>query len=189
MRTILLGLALCLICLAKPMPDVDVVVPASAAHPQNWLRPQIRDNPDPNYRGKQAGSLAEFVAPEVISKIVVEQYAGPADDVRRYLTALPTAVAQYFGPSLQLCKPGQGTSGAALAWTSTSTVTFVSGKSGKLAIATVYPWAHGHFAEPSLTEAPGCIGTDKVPFDSLYVSYVDPDGYSWYFAIPLQRKK
>ncbi len=189
MRTVLSGLALCLICLAKPMPDVEVVVPASAAHPQNWLHPHIRDNADPDYRGKQAGSLAEFVAPEVISKIVVDQYAGPADNVRRYLTALPTAAAKYFGPSLLLCKPHPGTSGAALAWTSTSTVTFESGRSGRLAIATIYPGAIGHFAVPSLTEVSGCIGPDKIPFDSLYVSYLDPNGHSWYFAVPLQSKR
>jgi hypothetical protein len=73
MRTVLLGLALCITCLAEPMADVEVVVPASAAHPQDWLRPPIRDNPKPDYRGKSAGSLAEFVAPEVISKIVVDQ--------------------------------------------------------------------------------------------------------------------
>jgi hypothetical protein len=188
MRIVLPGLALCLICLAKPMPYVEVVVPASAAHPQSWLHPQIRDNPDLNYRGKQAASLAEFVAPEVITKIVVDQYAGPADDVRRYLTGLPTASAKYFGPSLLLCSPGPGTSGAAPIWTSTSTVTFESGRSGRLAVATVNPWAKGHFALPSATGAPDCAGPDKVPFDSLYVSYVDPDGHSWYFAIPLQRK-
>lgn len=189
MRPVLLGLALCVTCLAEPTPDVEVVVPPSAAHPQSWLRPRIPDNPNPGYRGKSADSLAEFVAPEVISKIVVDQYAGPPDEVRRYLTALPIAAAQYFGPSLVLCKPRAGTSGAALVWTSTSTVTFESGRSGRLAIATVYPSAIGHFAVPSPTEAPGCLGTDKVPFDSLYVSYVDPDGYSWYFAVPLQRKK
>ncbi|MGP0075907.1 MAG: hypothetical protein ACLPWF_28655 [Bryobacteraceae bacterium] len=149
MRTVVFGLALCVTCLAGPLPDLEVVVPASAAHPQDWLHPQIRNNPKPGYHGKSAGSLAEFVAPEVISKIVVDQYAGPPDDVRHYLTTLPTAAAQYFGPSLILCKPRPGTSGAALAWTSTSTVTF----------------------------------------DSFYVSYVDPDGYSWYFVVPLQRKK
>jgi hypothetical protein len=205
MRTVLPGLALCLICLAEPAQylesrttanerpvrsaNVEVVVPPSAAHPQSWLRPQIRDNPNLDYRGKQADSLAQFVAPEVISKIVVDQYAGPPDDVRRYLTDLPTAAAKYFGPSLVLCKARAGTTGAALAWTSTSTVTFESGRSGRLAIATVYPGAVGHYAVPSPTEAPGCLGADKIPFDSLYVSYVDPDGYSWYFAVPLQRKK
>ena len=47
---------------------------------------------------------AEFVSPEVIFKIVVDQYAGPDDDVRRYLTAMPTAAAEYFGPSLELCQ-------------------------------------------------------------------------------------
>jgi hypothetical protein len=186
MRTVLPGLALCLICLSKPLPEVEVVVPASAAHPQSWLHPQIRNNPDPDYRSKQVRSLAEFVAPEVISKIVVDQYAGPADDVRRYLTALPTAAAQYFGPSLLLCKPGPGTSGAGLVWTSTSTVMFKSGRNGRLAVATVYPEASSHFAVPSLTQPSGCAGPDKIPFDSLYVSYVDPDGHSWYFAVPLQ---
>jgi hypothetical protein len=189
MRAVLFGLALCVTCLAETKPDVEVVVPPSAAHPQDWLHPQIRNNPNPDYRGKQADSLAQFVAPEVISQIVVDQYAGPPDDVRRYLTALPTAAANYFGPSLVLCRPRPGTSGAALAWTSTSTVTFESGRSGRLAIATVYPGTGGHFALPGTNDAPGCLGTDKLPFDSLYVSYVDPDGYSWYFAVPLQRNK
>jgi hypothetical protein len=80
MQTVLFGLALCATCLAAPTLDVEVVVPAVAAHPQNWLDPQLRNNPDPDSRGKQAGSLAEFVAPEVISRIVVDQYAGPVDD-------------------------------------------------------------------------------------------------------------
>ena len=168
MRTVLFGLAMYVTCLAEPTPNLEVVVPPSAAHPQDWLRPQIRDNPNPDYRGKSADSLAEFVAPEVISKIVVDQYAGPPDDVHRYLTALPTAAAQYFGPSLQLC------AGAGLAWTSTSTVTFESGRRGRLAVATVFvvkaPKAFG------LSRAPDCVGPDKVPFDSLYVRYVDPDG-------------
>src|SRR5215472_16680965 len=143
MRTVLFALALCVTCLAAPMPDVEVVVPPSAFHPQNWLRPQFRDNPNPNYRGKSAGSLAEFVTPEVISKIVVDQYAGPDQDVRRYLTAMPTAAAEYFGPSLELCQSRRNTSngppvyGARLDWTSTSTVTFESGSSGRLAVATV----------------------------------------------------
>jgi len=130
MRAVLFGLALCVTSLAVPTPDVEVVVPPSAAHPQDWLHPKIRDNPNPDYRGKSAGSLSEFVAPEVISKIVVDQYAGPPDDVRRYLTALPTAPAQHFGPSLAVCD--------GLAWTSTSTVTFESGRSGRLAVATVF---------------------------------------------------
>ncbi len=199
MRTFLLSLALCVTCLAAPTPNIEVVVPASAALPQNWLRPRIPDNPNPDYRGKSASSLAEFVAPEVISKIAVDQYAGPADDVRRYLTEMPTATAGYFGPSLVLCKAraktdGVGTAGAGLAWTSTSTVTFASGRIGRLAVATVFPSAAVHFALPPPASASqasdtGCVGTDKVPFDSLYVSYVDPDGYSWYFAVPLQRRK
>jgi hypothetical protein len=189
MRTVLPGLALCLICLAETTPNVQVVIPPSAAHPQNWLHPQIRDNPKLDYLGKQADSLAEFVAPEVISKIVVDQYAGPVDDVRHYLTALPTAAAKYFGPSLLLCQPRAGTSGLALAWTSISTVTFESGRTGRLAIANVFPGAVGHNALPSLAHAQNCIGPDQIPFDSLYVSYVDPDSYSWYFALPLQRKK
>jgi hypothetical protein len=202
MRTVLFGLALCVTCLAEPTTDVEVVVPPSAAHPQDWLRPQIRDNPKPDYRGKSAGSLAEFVAPEVISKIVVDQYAGPPDDVRRYLTALPTAAAQYFGSSLELCgaRPntnGSPTYGATLAWTSTSTLTFESGRSGGLAVATVVVSKYvGPNPVPSfvpkafgLSRAPDCVGLDKVPVDSLYVSYVDPDGYSWSFAVPLQRKK
>ncbi len=79
-------------------------MPPSAAHPQDWLRPRIHENPKPGYQAKSVGSLAEFIAPEVISKIVVDQYAGPPDDVRRYLAALPTAAAQYFGPSLELCR-------------------------------------------------------------------------------------
>ncbi len=40
-----------------------------------------------------------------------------------------------------------------------------------------------------LSRAPDCVGLDKVPVDSLYVRYVDPDGYTWSFAVPLQRKK
>jgi len=111
MRTLLFGLVLGVTCLAGPTPDVEVVVPPSAAHPQDWLRPKIRNNPNPDYRGKSADSLAEFVAPEVISKIVVDQYAGPPDDVRRYLTALPTASARYFGPSLELCGAGANPNG------------------------------------------------------------------------------
>lgn len=77
MRTVLFGLALCLTFLSGPKPDVEVVVLPSAAHPQDWLHLQIPDNPNRDYRGKSAGSLAEFIAPEVISKIVVDQYAGP----------------------------------------------------------------------------------------------------------------
>jgi hypothetical protein len=79
MRTVLFGLVLCVICLAgptpdvEPGPDVEVVVPPSAAHPQGWLRPQIRKNLNPDYWGKSASSLAEFVAPEAISKIVADQ--------------------------------------------------------------------------------------------------------------------
>jgi hypothetical protein len=199
MRTVLFGLALCLACLAAGQ-DLEVVVPPSAAHPQDWLRPQIRDNPNPGYQGKSAGSLAEFVAPEVISKIVVDQYAGPPDDVRRYLTALPTATAQYFGPSLELCQAranpnGPSTNGAGLAWTSTSAVTFESGRIGRLAVATVFV-SKAMGPNPSfapkvfgLSRAPDCVALDKVPVDSLYVRYVDPDGYTWSFAVPLQRKK
>jgi len=191
MRTVLFGLALCLTGLAEPKPDVEVVVPPSAAHPQSWLRPQIPDNPRPSYQGDPVDSFAAFVAPEVISKIVVDQYAGPPDDVRRYLTALPTAAARYFGPSLVLCKAranpkGPNTTGAQLVWTSTSTVTFESGRSGRLAVATV---GVSNFVDSFGPNAPACVGPDKIPFDSLYVSYVDPDGYSWYFAVPLQRKK
>jgi hypothetical protein len=188
MRAVLFGLALCVTCLAEPTPDVEVVVPASAAHPQDWLHPQIRDNPRPDYRGKPAQSLAEFVAPEVISKIVVDQYAGPSDDVLRYLTALPTAAAQYFGTSLVLCQAPANpqTNGVRLVWTSTSTVTFESGRSGRLAVATVVV---SKFGDPFHPDPPNCFGPDKVPFDSLYVSYVDPDSYRWYFVVPLQRKK
>ena len=72
---------------------------------------------------------------------------------------------------------------AALVWTSTSTVTFESGKSARLAVATVY------VSKAPGPTVPGCFGFDKVPVDSLYVSYIDPDGYSWAFAVPLQRKK
>src|SRR5262249_54381215 len=136
---------------------------------------------------------AEFVAPEVISKIVVDQYAGPADDVHRYLTAMPTATAQYFGPSLELCKPRRNPNwvlGARLDWTSTSTVAFESGRSARLSVATVVvSRAAGPQKLFGLSDAPDCVGLDKVPVDSLYVSYVDPGGYSWSFAVPLQRKK
>ncbi len=139
MRTVLFGLAWCAAGLAGSRKDMQVVVPPCAAHPQDWLRPHIQNNPNSIYQGKSAGSLAEFVVPDVISKIVVDQYAGPPDDVRRYLTALPTAAARYFGPSLELCKAGKGSpTGAALAWTSTSTITFESGRSGRLAVATVF---------------------------------------------------
>lgn len=202
MRTLLLGLALCVTCLAEPMPDVEVVVPPSAAHPEDWLRPQLRSNPNPNYQGKAAGSLAEFVAPEVISKIVVDEYAGSPDDVHRYLTALPTGAAEYFGPSLELCEPPNPKLsppyGARLDWTSTSTVTFESGRSGRLAVATVVVARGGNpnLLTPAsvhktfgLSRAPDCVGLDTVPVDSLYVNYVDPDGYSWSFAVPLQRSK
>ena len=202
MRTVLFGLALWAACLAEPTPDVEpspdleIVVPPSAAHPQDWLHPQIRDNPNPDYRGKPAGSLAEFVAPEVISKILVDQYAGSPDDVRRYLAALPTAAAQYFGPSLELCERTPEND-VGLVWTSTSTVTFESGRSGRLAVATVIVYRASPDPFPGfvprkafgLSRAPGCVGLDKVPVDSLYVSHVDPDGYSWSFGVPLQRKK
>lgn len=184
MRTIILVLALCVTCLAIPAPNVEVIVPASAAHPSSWLRPQIPDNPKPG--GKSASTLAEFVVPDVISKIVVDQYAGPPDDVQRYLTRMPDAAAKYFGPSLRLCQATFDSKGlipgAALTWTSTSTVTFNSGKTGTLSVATVdvSRAASSKFADPD------CLGFDKVPVGSLYVSYVDPDGYSWVFAIPLK---
>jgi hypothetical protein len=202
MRTVLFGLTLCVTSLAAPMLEVEVVIPPSAFHPQNWLRPQFLDNPNRDYRVKSAGSLAEFVKPEVISKIVVDQYAGPDEDVRRYLTAMPTSAAEYFGPSLELCQSRTTASngfpvyGARLDWTSISTVTFESGRSGRLAVATVVvsnvPKAPAGFNQPKvfgLSDAPNCVGLDKVSVDSLYVSYVDPDGYSWAFAVPLQRKK
>ncbi len=204
MRSVLFSLAVCFTCLGAPTPDPEVVVSPSAAHPQNWLDPPNRlkppfpDNPKPGYPGTSAGSLAEFVAPEVISKVVVAQYAGPADNVRRYLSAMPAAAAQYFGPSLELCAPPAGSpTGAALAWTSTSTVIFESGRSARLAVATVYVSRYMVANLPGfppmkafgLSRAAGCIGFEKVPIDSLYVSYVDPDGYSWSFAVPLQRKK
>jgi hypothetical protein len=120
---------------------------------------------------------------------VEEKYAGPPDDVRRYLTALPAAAAQYFGPSLELC--ARNPIGAGLVWTSTSTVTFESGRSGTLAVATVIVAKYPGFVRKvfGLSRAPDCVGFDKVPVDSLYVSYVDPDGYRWSFAVPLQRKK
>jgi hypothetical protein len=140
MRTVFLGLAVCVTCLATPR-EVEIVVSPAAFHPQNWLRPHFRDNPNRDYRGKSAGSLEEFVSPEVISKIVVDQYAGPDDDVRRYLTAMPSAVVEYFGPFLELCQWRRNQPnrlpvyGARLEWTSTSTVTFESGRSGILAVA------------------------------------------------------
>jgi hypothetical protein len=78
----------------------------------------------------------EVVAPEVIFKNVVDQYAGPPDDVCRYLTAMPTVAARYFGPALELCLPRANPSGLAngarLVWTSTSTVAFESGRSSRL---------------------------------------------------------
>jgi hypothetical protein len=201
MRTVLTGLALCLTILARPTPEIEVVVyRPSAAHPQSWLSPQIRDNPKPDYRGKPAGSLAEFVAPEVVSKIVVDQYAGDPADVSRYLTAMPTATTEYFGQSLELCKfpkpKGSELYGATLEWTSTSTVTFESGRSGRLAVATVVvsrikgqlPLALTQPKAYGLSDGPECAGLDKVPVDSLYVSYIDPDGYSWSFAVPLQEE-
>jgi hypothetical protein len=133
-------------------------VPPLAAHPQDWLRPQMRANPKPGYSGNPVASLAEFIAPEVTSRIVVDQYAGSPDDVRRYLTALPTSAAQYFGPSLNLCAAENNNKlGAALAFTSTSTVTFESGRSGRLAVATVFVFRGGH------SSVPDRIGLDKVP--------------------------
>lgn len=190
MRTVLAGLAMCAACLAEPAPDVEIVVPPSAAHPQSWLPPRIPNHPDPDDHAKPANSLAEFVAPEVISRIVVDQYAGRPDDVRRYLTALPTAEAKYFGPSLVVCparSSNMATDGISLVWTSTSAVTFESGKTGKLAVATVNP--SSLVAGTLATRPPGCLGPDQIPFDSLYVSYIDPEGHSWYFAVPLRRKK
>jgi hypothetical protein len=126
---------------------------------------------------------AEFVEPEVISRIVVDQYAGPTDDVRRYLSAMPGAAAQNFGLSLKLCAPPPrvyGTPpavGARLDWTSTSTVTFESGRSGRLAVVSVIVSNAPLFRSKvfGLSDAPGCIGFDKVPVDSLYVSYIDPE--------------
>jgi len=111
----------------------------------------------------------------------VDQYAGPPDDVRRYLTALPAAAAQYFGPSLELCERAPA-SGVGLVWTSTSTVTFESGRSGRLAVATVIAYRASAGPFPGfvpnkafgLSRAPGCVGLDKVPVDSFYVSYVSP---------------
>ena len=195
MRTVILGLALCVTCLAVQTPKVEVVVPPSAAHPQDWLSPQIKTNPNPNNPGKPVGSLGDFVAPEVISRIVVDEYAGPPDDVRQYLVAMPTAAAQNFGTSLKLCKARFNANsgwvlGARLDWTSTSTVTFASGRTGKIAVATVVvSRANGPKEVFGLSDPPDCVGFDKVPVDSLYVSYIDPDGFSWAFAVPLQSKK
>jgi hypothetical protein len=189
MRPGFLVLALCVTCWAEGSQGVEVVVPPSAAHPQDWLRLQIRDHPKPDDSGKPAGSFAEFLAPEVISKIAVDQYAGPSDDVRHYLSELPTAAAKYLGPSPVFCKPGPGTSTIAISWTSSSTVTFESGRSGRLAVAMVHPMGGGHFAVPTATPTPGCLGPDQVPYDGLYVRYVDPDGYSWYFAVRPGRGK
>lgn len=169
--------------LAQQPPDVDVVVPDSAAHTQDWLRPRFRDNPNPNYQGKPVDSLADFAAPEVISRIVVDQFAGPSEDVRRYLVAMPVAAVKLFGPSLKICR-------ARLVWTSTSTVTFASGKTGRLAVASLAPAGNSPQAvglSPALP--PDCVGADKVGWDSLYVRYADPDGYSWYFAVPFQRNQ
>ncbi len=201
MRTALLGLVLCAPFLATPMAQVEIVVPSSAFHPQTWLRPQLRENPKPDYRGKSTGSLAEFVSPEVISKIVVDLYAGSDDHVRRYLTAMPNAAAEYFGPSLELCQFRRNATanrprvyGARLEWTSTSVVTFESGRIGRFAVATVVvsntpkpPGGVNLSKVFGLSDAPNCLGLDKVPVDSLYVNYIDPDGYSWSFAIPVQK--
>ena len=79
--------------------------------------------------------------------------------------------------------------GAALVWTSTSTITFESGKSGRLAVATVNVSKVPGTNVFGLSPSPDCFGFDKVPVDSLYVRYIDPDGYTWAFAVPLQRKK
>ena len=65
MRTVFFCLALCVTCLTAPLPAVEGAVPLSPFHPQNRLRPQVRDNPNRDYLGKSAGSLAEFVTPEV----------------------------------------------------------------------------------------------------------------------------
>jgi hypothetical protein len=197
MRAVFLSLALCVTCLAQTTHDVDVIVPESAAHPQDWLHLQLRNKPKPNYRSKSVGTLGEFVAPEVISKIVVDQYAGPPDDVSRYLKAMPTAEGQYFGTSVELCEPtlrsGAIVTGARLDWTSTSTITFESGRRGTLAVATVIvskaPRLGSRPKVFGLSDTPDCLGLDKVPVDSLYVSYTDPDDYSWAFVITLQKKK
>jgi hypothetical protein len=201
MRAILLGLALFVTSAAAQTSQVDVVVPPSAAHPQDWLSPEIHDNPKPDYRGKSEGRVAELVAPEVVSKIVVDQYAGSPEEVRSYLSALPATTAQYFGPSLKLCQypktKGPEAYGARLDWTSTSTITFESGRTAKLSVATVVvsrakdppPGSLIQRKVNGLSDGPDCAGLDKVPVDSLYVSYVDPDGYSWSFAVLLQGRK
>jgi hypothetical protein len=201
MGAILLGLALFVTGATAQTPRVDVVVPPSAAHPQDWLSPEIRDNPKPDYRGKSEGIMAELVAPEVISKIVVDQYAGSPEEVRSYLSALPATAVQYFGPSLKICQypktRGPEAYGARLDWTSTSTITFESGRMAKLSVATVVvsrikgppPVTLIQRRVAGLSDGPDCAGLDKVPVDSLYVSYLDPDGYSWSFAVLLQGRK
>jgi hypothetical protein len=197
LRTVLFGLALCLACLAATQ-DLEVVVPPSVAHPQDWLRPQIRKNPKPGYQGKSAGSLAEFVAPEVISKIVVDQYAGPPDDVRRYLTAMPppqpnTSVHRWISARRAPIPTGPRRTPPGSPGPAHPPLLSKSGRTGKLAVATVFvSKAMGSSFVPKvfgLSRAPDCVGLDEVPVDSLYVRYVDPDGYTWSFAVPLQRKK
>jgi hypothetical protein len=126
MRTLLLGLTLCVTCFAESA-DVEAVVPPSAAHPQDWLHPQFRSNPNPNYQGKTAGSLAEFVTSEVMSKIVVDQYAGPPTMSAAISPPCPQPRPN-TGLSLELCEPPNPNPklsppyGARLDWTSTSTV-------------------------------------------------------------------
>lgn len=200
MRRLIAVLALSLTCLAEPAAEMDVVVPPAAARTQ-WLRLQIKDNPRPGYAGTPVRSLGEFVAPAAIAKVVVDEYAGDPNDVRRYLAVMPAAAAQYFGPSLDLCEPrlhpeGSPGLGARLDWTSTSTVTFDNGKTGTLAVATVVVsrvvpgLGPGSAARPKtfgLSSAPDCVDFEKVPVDSLYVSYTDPDGHSWAFAVPVHR--
>jgi hypothetical protein len=117
--------------------------------------------------------LAELVASELISKIVVDQYAGPPDEARCYLTTLPTAAAQYFGPSLELCAAGANpngplTNGAGLAWTSTSAVTFESGRTGTLAVATVFV---SKAMGPTLVFRPRCSDCLVLPTVSGLIRY------------------
>ena len=99
MRTVLSGLALCLICLAKPMPDVEVVVPASGGSP-----PKLAPSPYSRQCGpglsRQTSGLSGGVrcARSDLQDRCLSLYAVPADHVSRYLTALPTAAAKILRP-------------------------------------------------------------------------------------------
>ena len=211
MRTTLFGLTLCVAALAQTAPagrpaarpDVDVEVPPSARNVklQVNLPVDFPENPKPNtansnQSGEPVASFAEFVAPEVISKIVADQWAYAPNDVRRDLAALPTSEAISFGPNPELCAPGANSgerTGARLSWFSTSQITFESGRTGRLAVAWVNV-ARGRPQGPppfylGVGNSSDCLGPDKVPYGSLFVRYMDPDGYTWSFAVPLQRKQ